>query len=69
MRRPDSNVELTPDECLQEIARLLALGVRRLLTPTDTSGVHVHPRPASAPEFGRVCLEVSVDPPLSVHPG
>jgi len=64
-----SHAELTPHDRLHEVARLLAVGVRRLLTPArDTSGTPPHV-PASALESGRVCLEVSVEVPLSVHPG
>jgi hypothetical protein len=62
--------DLTPADRLHEVARLLAIGIRRLLTPAGSSPASPeHIRPAPSPESEAVCLELPAGPPLLVRPG
>jgi hypothetical protein len=53
---PTDPSHLTPDQRLDEVARILATGVRRLLAH----------RPSPPQESSPNCLEVSADMPLHV---
>jgi hypothetical protein len=59
MRPFDDPADLTPDERLREIAKILAAGIRlraRAALPTDSAQ---NPKAEVLPEFRQDCLEVS----------
>ena len=63
--KPNDPAALTPDQRAAEIARLLAVGVRRLFSrpANDISGPH--PDPEKSPESAETGLEVGRETRLS----
>ena len=60
---------LTPAQRRQEIARLLAAGVRRLHARAALPPATQLPAPKNLPESGGTGLEVRAETRLSVQPG
>jgi hypothetical protein len=67
---PTNNAaSLSPDERVQQIARLLAAGVRRLFTPRIGDVPDTPNAPEKSPESAETGLEVSQEMRLSAHTG
>ena len=67
---PTNNAaSLSPDERVQEIARLLAAGVRRLFSPRPGDVPDPPNAPEKSPQSAETGLEVSQKMRLSVHTG
>jgi hypothetical protein len=60
---------LSPDQRVQEIARLLAAGVRRLFSPRPGDVPALPNAPEKSPESAETGLEVEQKMRLSVHTG
>jgi hypothetical protein len=70
MRPRADSLNLTPDERLREVARILAVGVRRLRTQAlVVAGPGVRFDSENPEASSRDCLELSAQPRLSVHGG
>jgi hypothetical protein len=70
MRPCADSLSLTPHERRREVARIFAVGVRRLRSRTVIPAhPGQHPDLENPVDSSRDCLELSADPRLSVHGG
>jgi hypothetical protein len=67
--RPNDPTALTPDQRAEEIAHLLATGVRRLFSRPANRIPDPHSDPEKSPESAETGLEVGPEMRLSVHTG
>jgi hypothetical protein len=65
----DDPDDISPDQRLRELARILAVGVARLRQRRLLAGEPAEPPPETAPKSAASCLEVSGETVLSVHTG
>jgi hypothetical protein len=70
MRPRADSLDLTPDERFREVARILAVGVRRLRNqPQVAVRPDLHLDSQNPADSSRDCLELPAHPRLSVHGG
>jgi len=67
--KPNDPAALTPDQRAAEIARLLAVGVRRLFSRPVNDIPGPHPDPEKSQESSGTGLEVGRETRLTVHTG